>query len=329
VIDLRSRLDTPPAVVPSVDGHDLVTDFVTKDILDLQLADIAAHGIRIASLHDSQATLWDALADYKSSNIAGPYVYEGSGDPEAVEADRKAHSASDFYYQLDTLTASTTAAIMADRAKSGLQTAAYIAHQKDFDALQDNLDVPIYYRDEAYPQQLLQTHGERTSSKRDWWYWFAGNGDAHANRYSAGYLLWRANLYGAFVPVYQLAFGTDPYDETSSGADPAHALFRPEMLTYPAKDGILDTVQWEAVREGITDVRYLTTYYSAMRECKDKHIQKALVAESEAYVKDFIDKALVILPDSEYDNARSKIAHYAVKLRKAVDAYDKAHPEGT
>jgi hypothetical protein len=96
------------------------------------------------------------------------------------------------------------------------------------------------------------------------------------------------------------------------------------MLTYPAQDGVIDTVQWEAVREGINDTRYLTTMYAALRECKDAHIEPALVAEAETYVETFMDKPLALLPETDLDTARAKIASYALRLRMAVDAYNKA-----
>ena len=69
------------------------------------------------------------------------------------------------------------------------------------------------------------------------------------------------------------------------------------MLTYPVRGGVLDTLQWEACREGVTDVRYLTTMYAALRECKDAHIAKPLVGEAEAYVKTFLTKPLANLPE--------------------------------
>ena len=136
---------------------------------------------------------------------------------------------------------------------------------------------------------------------RDWWYWPATNADPKTNRVDTGLLLWRSNLYGAFLPDYQTAFGLDPYDETSAGACPSKAAFRPLMLTYPVKDGVLDTLQWEACREGVNDVRYLTTMYAALRECKDAHIAKPLVGEAEGYVKTFLDKPLANLPEPQYD----------------------------
>ena len=324
-IELRSRLDAPPATLPSADGQLLVTDFVSKPILDQQLADITSHGFKITTLYDSPDTVWDAVAEYRRYGITDPYIYKGSGDPTTLEAVRKDHAAPSFLYYSNPDPVAQTQGRLAALTKGGLLATTYITRQADYDALQSNLEVPVYSRDSAYAQQLLRTRGQRQSSKRDWWYWPAGNADPQTNRLDCGLLLWRANLYGAFVPAYQTAFGADPYDETSAGAPAAFAAFRPEMLAYPVQGGVLDTVSWEAAREGITDVRYLTTLYTALRECKDAKIAKPLTDAAEAYVKALLDKPLALLPDSELDKARFQIATYAVQLRATVDTYNKTH----
>jgi len=35
-------------------------------------------------------------------------------------------------------------------------------------------------------------------------------------------------------------------------------------FVYPAADGVIDTIQWEGFREGVDDVRYLSTLLKAM-----------------------------------------------------------------
>ena len=325
-IDLRSRLDPAPAALPAPDGRQLVTDFVSKDMLDKQLADIAAHGFTIASLYDSPDTLWDALTDYKAYGLGTSYnFYKGNGDPQAVETQRQAHSAPTLHYYADPEPNAAALAYMDPLTKAGLLSATYIPRQADYEALQADTDIVIYNRDSEYPQQLLRTKGQRVSQTRDWWYWPATTSNPKINRADTGLLLWKANLYGAFLPDYQTAFGADPYDQASAGASPAKSAFRPLMLTYPVKDGVLDTLQWEACREGVTDVRYLTTMYAALRECKDAHIAKPLIAEAEGYIKTFLDKPLANLPESQLDGFRTQVANYSIQLRRQVDIYNKAH----
>jgi len=324
-IDLRSRLDPPPATLPSPDGRDLVTDFVSKDTLDRQLADIYAHGFTIASLYDSPATLWNAVNEYRAYGLATPYnLYKGDGDPQAVEKARGDHQAPALTYYTAPEPNAAALSRMAPLSKAGIPNATYIPRQADFQALSADTDIAVYNRDSEYPQQLLRTKGQRVSMTRDWWYWPAAGTDPQTNRVDTGLLLWRSNLYGAFLPDYQTAFGTDPYDEASTGAAPSKAAFRPLMLTYPVRDGVLDTLRWEACREGVTDVRYLTTMYAALRECKDDHIAKARVAEAEGYVKTFLDKPLANLPEAQLDGFRTQIANYAIQLRREIDAYNKA-----
>ena len=325
-IDLRSRLDPAPATLPSADGRQLVTDFVAKDVLDAQLADIAAHGFTIATLYDSPATLWDAVAEYKAFGLGTPYnFYRGDADPRAIEAARTAHGSPALTYYCDPTPNDAALTHMAPLTKAGLPNACYIPRQADYDALQADMDTVVYSRDSEYAQQLLRTKGQRVSTKRDWWYWPASAEDPQINRADTGYLLWRSNLYGAFVPDYQTPFGADPYDENCAGASPSKAAYRPLMLTYPAQGGVLDTLQWEACREGVTDVRYLTTLYAALRECKDAHIARPLVSQAETYVKTFLDKPLANLPGDQYDTFRQQVANYAMLLRKSVDTYNKAH----
>ncbi len=320
-LNLRARLDNPPAPLPSSDGKDFVTDFVTKPALDAQLADIAAHGVRIVTLSDSAATLPDAFSEYRAFGMTEPFVYHGAADPSVMEAARKAANAPALIYFVPP--SHDSAARLDGYDKQGMQVTTYVARQADYDRFAPDMGVVLLSRDSVYAQDLLRTHGKRVSTIRDWWYWPAANEDPLTNRLDAGYLLWRANLYGAFLPSYEEAFGADPYDEQSAGAAPMLAALRPQMLVYPAQDGVIDTLQWEAVREGMTDVRYLTTMYAALRECKDAHIAKPLVTQAEGYAKAFLDKPLALLPGDKLDAARAQIAVYALQLRSAVDGYNK------
>ena len=327
-INLRSRLDPAPATLPSPDGHAFVTDYVTKSTLDAQLADIAAHGFHIATLYDSPDTLWDALAEYQAAGMYGPFVYKGDGDPSDVEAQRQAHNAPPFVYFVDPM-ATDAAARAHPSASTACSVTTYITRQADYNALSAGLSLPIYSRDSDYTQGQMQTHGSRRGDKQgdstDWWYWPAADESPTANRLACGWSLVRANLYGAFLPDYQTAFGTDPYDLTSGGAAPDRAMLRSQMLTFPAQDGVVDTLRWEAAREGVVDVRYLTTLYDDLRQCKDAKIAKPLTDQAQAYVKAFLDKSPDALTDADMDQARAQVARYALLLRAQLDGYNKKH----
>lgn len=321
-INLRSRLDVPPAALPADGGKELVTDFVTSGELDTQLSDIVQHGIRIVTINEPAALISEELSQFKATGTPGPFVYRGDDDPAAVFPALKSEITDRAYYLPPAGSLAETLALLQAVRKQKLESAAYISDSADYDALQAGLDTPIYYRDEEYALSLVRSGGKRQNDKSDWWFWQVTGEEPAKNRVSSGYLLWRSNLYGAFIPVYQEAFGTDPYDETSAGAVPARAGLRPEMLSYPTSTGVLDSLRWEAVREGINDVRYLTTFYAALRECKDAHIAEPLTEEAEGYVTSFLSKPLANMPESALDAARSRITEYAVQLRSTVDSYN-------
>ncbi len=324
-IGLRSRLDPAPATLPSADGRDLVTDFVDKDTLDAQLADIRAHGFNIATLYDSLDTVGDAEAEYVAQGFGTPYnLYMGDGDPAQVAAVLGGRGAPKIEFFVDPNDADRQARVEA-LGKHGMAVATYITRLSDFTALQASLDVPVYSADSDYSRSMLRTDGARVNAAHDWWYWPAAQESPLTDRMDAGWSLWRANLYGAFVPDYQTAFGVDPYDLDSAGAAPGNAMLRSQMLTYPAQGGVLDTLRWEAVREGVTDVLYLTTMFQSLRQCKDLHVAKPLTDAASAYVDSFLDKSPQALTDADLDAARAQVAHYTLLMNAQVAAYDKAH----
>ena len=59
--------------------------------------------------------------------------------------------------------------------------------------------------------------------------------------------------------------------------------FRDHVFAYPTMDGVIDTIQWEGWREGVDDVRYVTTLLEAIEKAKKsrdgKIREKALTAE--------------------------------------------------
>lgn len=76
-------------------------------------------------------------------------------------------------------------------------------------------------------------------------------------RRNYGLALWKAGYDGAMNYAYQHNFG-DIY------VDDDHETFRDHVFAYPTVDGVIDTIQWEGFREGVDDVRYVTTLLKAI-----------------------------------------------------------------
>ncbi len=84
------------------------------------------------------------------------------------------------------------------------------------------------------------------------------------NRYLFGYLLWASGLDGAIPYGYQHFGGSgDPYDDFDGQE-------KDMFVAYPGRNGPVATVQWEACREGIGDLRYLRTLEAALEHARGR-----------------------------------------------------------
>ncbi len=71
-------------------------------------------------------------------------------------------------------------------------------------------------------------------------------------RRNYGLILWKSGYDGAMDYAYQHSFdfGWNDFD---------HETYKDHVMAYPTMNGVIDTIQWEGFREGVNDVRYLTT----------------------------------------------------------------------
>ena len=86
------------------------------------------------------------------------------------------------------------------------------------------------------------------------------------------------------------------------------------MTTYPVKDGVLDTLQWEAAREGIDDIRYITNLKTYLREVKDLKIRKDVTDEAEDYLQKQMNRPLATLAPGELQTIRRGIVNRSLAL---------------
>lgn len=137
------------------------------------------------------------------------------------------------------------------RVAGGLTTTAV------YDDQVEHLDNPIY----ALPMAngLYENPGQRTKPHRWRMHYWHPLENPSVDRFRYGVLTWRAGLDGACSYAYRHVFQTDNpyYDESLGAVNPKQN--RDMMYTYPSRHGPIPTLQWEATREGIDDVRYLAT----------------------------------------------------------------------
>lgn len=93
-------------------------------------------------------------------------------------------------------------------------------------------------------------------------------------RRNFGLLLWQRDYDGAMDYNYmrQMGFVWNDFD---------HVGYKDYVFAYPTMNGVVDTLEWEGFREGVTDVRYLTTLLNAIETAKGQGID---TSEAESYL---------------------------------------------
>lgn len=123
-------------------------------------------------------------------------------------------------------------------------------------------------------------------------------------RRNYGLALWKSGCDGAMDWAFTSAVGNvwDEYD---------HHKYRDIVFAYPAIDRPIDTVQWEGNREGIDDVRYLSTLLKHIETAKSRPQDVKLAEEAEAWIA-------AIDPDCDLNETRKHIVAWILRLGRAA-----------
>jgi hypothetical protein len=83
------------------------------------------------------------------------------------------------------------------------------------------------------------------------------------NRLLYGFFLFNSRMDGVRAWTYQRTFG-NPYDDFDGGL--RGVQMGDVNLVYPSQEGLVPTYGWEAIREGINDLRYVESADAMIRE---------------------------------------------------------------
>lgn len=299
-IDLRSRLGS--------DGLGPGEVTVSPETFAVQLADIRDHGFRFVVLHDKPGPdLQAALKLYKDAGLSrkGPVVVTApvtKNDVAGLEAAKSTLGLDSdflFYYAFppDAVKSGDAARDYALAVRDGSRSSLLVSpidSRASYANLGTALDVPVYNVSSDYAQKLI-SDGKRTTSNRDWWTWSIGNQSPLKDRLLAGFLLYKTGASSS--PLYGALAG--PYDKA----------------VVPVEGGVVDTVQWEAVREGIDDIRYIGILKGLIRELRDLKAFKAETDLADSYLIGALQKPLTGLGPSEQQELRRNLISRAVKLQ--------------
>ncbi|MFA6101096.1 MAG: sugar-binding protein [Victivallaceae bacterium] len=181
-----------------------------------------------------------------------------------------------------------------------------------FDVLGPLNDLPVYNYGSVYPGvSPEEIRKEAESKKGAYSYWQCWEENPRQNRLLSGFMLWKSGFTGImpYCAWFASGSGNDPYDEFSG------KLAEKNMYcVYPSLQGPIPTLQWEALREGINDVRYLTTLAELIKQ--EKNPQKAQKAQ------DVIDKILnrITLNISEalFDISENDLCVFRMQIAQAI-----------
>ena len=130
-----------------------------------------------------------------------------------------------------------------------------------FDLVGDLLDLPVVARESPDDVSRVQALGHKI-------HYYSNPAGAiekpYTFRYRFGHWLDATGMDGVQTYAYQHGIGPgksmgrmwDDFDDPN--------VYRSIAFTYPTVDGVVDTLQWEGVREGVDDMRYLTTLRKAI-----------------------------------------------------------------
>ena len=154
---------------------------------------------------------------------------------------------------------------------------------------------------------------------------FSKNATEHYNNLGGeGLFGWYANQHvGVENPAFvRRQYGLGPYragfgcnfnyaHHLQGWNDTSHSTYRPMMLIYGCGGGCLDTIEWEAFREAIDDIRYATLL---------QQLARPLVASRDVEARYTAKKALQFLSDLDGDDydlgaARLEIVRHILALR--------------
>ena len=124
-------------------------------------------------------------------------------------------------------------------------------------------------------------------------------------RRNYGFMLWKNDYDGAMDYAYQDSFGSIWNDFDGK--------YRDHVFAYPTVDGVIDTIAWEGFREGVDDVRYVTTLQRRIDGAKRSSTPQQRLAAEQA--QEFLNR-LKEEPNESLDltGVRQKIARFITLL---------------
>jgi hypothetical protein len=199
-----------------------------------------------------------------------------------------------------------------------------------------HIDYPVissYFTNRKTMPELRDKY--REAGAKPLYYWQIWGEYPQGSRLNAGYFLYASGYDGVMPYAYQ-HFRSDPYREDQERIDTKESSLKNMMVSYPSNEGPITTLQWEAARAGIWDLRYLITLDEAIKKATGRvpqaQLDAAKAAQTELLKKygyggsdhwgrmiygalNWPDHQNTVEPE-QFDRDRRTVAEWILKLQK-------------
>jgi hypothetical protein len=254
--------------------------YVRPGVFRTQLQDIYDHGFRSLSLWETDSErLQNALDIAQSVGFSGDVVLDGFRQPLWASVDfgklrPVAYVSDELDAHADRIDAHVAA--MRHAMNHDVRTMASVIDWRTVERTMMKTsgilpNVVSVYAPENRTQ--LAIPAARTNADAEvHYYWQAHMEKPFMHRLLAGLLFWKSGAEGISPYCYQHlpGFPYSPFDDfdawdPGTHHDPLGRHFKDHMATYPARRGVIHTLQWKGLADGLTDLRYLETLNSAIQ----------------------------------------------------------------
>lgn len=290
---------------------------VDSDRMLCQLSDISAHGFNAVSLNESNTALVARGVEVASKAAVDNLLVFTPGFPDASVLPPNAvyyiSDEPDLHADLETMSG---AAIDMHKknalraAKAGAPTMVSLASASAANRLYGEKgigpapDIISLLQPANKLFFLLRDQLAVFQKSKLFYYWICSIEAPNWNRVLAGFYLVASGADGISPYCYQHmpVPNSSPFNDfddwepdfTIRGEKSA---FRHHMTAYPARNGIISTLQWEALRDGITDLKYFTTLEDLIKAAKSSTSAQTLDCVSRAQL--LIDAILMALKPAD------------------------------
>jgi hypothetical protein len=244
-----------------------------------------------------------------------------------IEEVRRARQWPEFYYHLvDEPGGGTNKAAVAeysvlrDLKLRGYTTANQASAVRDF---RDDVDIfTISNVVITSPAELanIQRWLREYPKAQQWTYGASGSysgqdGVLNRNRFGTGFYSWLVGAKGGFLWTYQRISGS-PFDDFDAAAKDAAMTYPPEDEAQRIAGGTVSTLQWEGMRAGMTDYRYLQLLDSLLAQKRTPRAQQIAIEVEALRAKIWKDSLGYSFSNRTLDEWRVQVAGWIIELQK-------------